>query len=114
MFYCHPSQERIVLSHALFLVMTASIKGKISKEKYLLLLRKYQEEMLDAWLTESSYFNDLLHYCNVIYNILPIVLQGGYNLSIDKDARVLLPSVLLQEAMAVTCSKDKLMSCLMV
>ena len=87
MFYYHPSEDRIVLSHALFWVMTASIKGKIAKEKYFLLLRQYQEEMLEAWLTESSDFKDLLHYCNVIYNTLPMILRGAYNFSIDKDAR---------------------------
>ena len=77
MFYYHPSEDRIVLSHALFWVMTASIKGKIGKEKYLLLLRQYQEEMLEAWLTESPDVKDLLHYCNVIYNTLPMILRGA-------------------------------------
>ena len=86
-FYYHPSEDRIVLSHALFWVMTASIRGKIAKEKYFLLLRQYQEEMLEAWLTESPDFKDLLHYCNVIYNSLPMILRGAYNFSIDKDAR---------------------------
>lgn len=89
LFYCHPSQDRIVLSHALFWVMPASFKGKIAKEKYLLLLRQYQEEMLDAWLTESPDFNELLHYCNMLYNTLPIILRGAYDLSIDRDARCL-------------------------
>ena len=46
LFYYHPSEDKIVLSHALFLVMTQNIKGKVGKEKYLLLLRQYQEEML--------------------------------------------------------------------
>ena len=87
LFYYHPSEDRIVLSHALFWVMTASIRGKIAKEKYFLLLRQYQEEMLEAWLTESPDFEDLLHYCNVIYNTLPMILRGVYNFSIDKDAR---------------------------
>ena len=86
-FYHHSSEERIILSHALFWVMTSSVRGKIAKEKTLLLLRQYQEEMLDAWLTESPDFNDLLRYCNVLYNTLPIIMQGAYNLSIDKDAR---------------------------
>ena len=89
MFYYHPSEDRIVLSHALFWVMTASIRGKMGKEKYLLLLRQYQEEMLEAWLTESPDFEDLLHYCNVIYNTLPMLLRGAYNFSVDKDARKL-------------------------
>ena len=52
MFYYHASEDRIVLSHALFWVMTQSIRGKIAKEKYLLLLRQYQEEMLEAYLTD--------------------------------------------------------------
>lgn len=88
-FYCHPSQDRIVLSHALFWVMTASVKGKMGKEKYLLLLRQYQEEMLAAWLTESPDFQDLLHYCNVIYNALPTILKGTCDFRTDKDARKL-------------------------
>ena len=45
-FYYHLSEDRIVLSHALFWVMTKSLKGKVSKEKNLLLIRQYQEEML--------------------------------------------------------------------
>ena len=48
LFYYHPSEDNIVLSHALFWVMTQNIKGKVGKEKYLLLLRQYQEEMLEA------------------------------------------------------------------
>ncbi len=86
-FYCHPSEDRIILSHALFLVMTDSLKGKMRKEKYLLLLRQYQEEMLAAWLTESPDFQDLLHYCNVIYNAFPTILKGTCDLRLDKDAR---------------------------
>ena len=49
LFYYHPSEDKIVLSHALFWVMTQNIKGKVGKEKYLLLLRQYQEEMLEAF-----------------------------------------------------------------
>ena len=33
LFYYHPSEYRIVLSHALFWVMTQSLKGKVAKEK---------------------------------------------------------------------------------
>ena len=32
-FYYHLSEDRTVLSHALFLVMTKSLKGKVAKEK---------------------------------------------------------------------------------
>ena len=86
-FYYHSSENRIVLSHALFWVMTSNFKGNIAKQKFFLLLRKYQEEMLDAYLMESNDFHDLLHYCNIMYNVLPIILQGAYNLGTDKDAR---------------------------
>ena len=74
-FYHHPSEDRIVLSHALFWVMTRNLKGSIAKEKFFLLLRQYQEEMLDAYLTESDYFPELLRYCNIIYDTLPTVLR---------------------------------------
>lgn len=39
-FYYHSSEDRIVLSHALFWVMTKTLKGKVAKEKNLLLLRQ--------------------------------------------------------------------------
>ena len=85
-FYYHSSEDRIVLSHALFWVMTQNIRGHIAKEKYFLLLRQYQEEMLSAYLTESDEFTELLHYCDVMYETLPIILKGVYDLRIDKDA----------------------------
>lgn len=53
-FYCHSSEDRIVLSHALFWVMTQNIRGRMAKQKFLLLLRQYQEEMLEAYLIESQ------------------------------------------------------------
>lgn len=49
-FYYHSSEDRIVLSHALFWVMTQNIKGKMTKQKFFMLLRQYQEEMLEAYL----------------------------------------------------------------
>lgn len=88
-FYYHSSEDRIVLSHALFWVMTQNLNGKMAKQKFLLLLRQFQEEMLAAYLTESPDFNDLLHYCNVIYETLPIILMGSSNFRNDKDARKL-------------------------
>ena len=95
LFYYHSSEDRIVLSHALFWVMTQpqsqSLKGKIGKEKlpavttfsprdslsklssplglpkeFFLLLRQYQEEMLDAYLQDSEDFPAKLHCCNII------------------------------------------------
>ena len=88
-FYYHSSEDKIVLSHALFWVMTQNIKGKVGKEKYLLLLRQYQEEMLEAYLTESDDFKDLLHYCNILYNYLPMLLRSTYDFRINLDARKL-------------------------
>ena len=54
LFYYHPSEDKIVLSHALFWVMPQNIKGKVEKEMYLFLLRQYQEEMLEAYTISVS------------------------------------------------------------
>lgn len=86
-FYCHSSEDRIVLSHALFWVMTQNIRGRMAKQKFLLLLRQYQEEMLEAYLIESPDFSDLLHYCNIMYDCLPNILLGLSEFRDDKDAR---------------------------
>ena len=90
MFYYHSSEDRIVLSHALFWVMTQPqcLKGKIRKERFFLLLRQYQEEMLDAFLQDDDYFSDLLHYCNILFEMLPTILMSSYFRE-DKDARKL-------------------------
>ena len=90
LFYYHSSEDRIVLSHALFWVMTQPqcLKGKIRKEKFFLLLRQYQEEMLDAFLTEDDYFSELLRYCNILFETLPTILMST-GLRTDKDARKL-------------------------
>ena len=66
--------------------MAKSIGGRLSKEEYFLLLRQYQEEMLDAYLTESDYFNELLHYCNIIYETLLNIFRAKYNLLTDRAA----------------------------
>ena len=90
MFYYHSSEDRIVLSHALFWVMTQPqcLKGKIWKERFFLLLRQYEEEMLDAFLTEDDYFPELLHYCNILFEMLPTILMSTA-LRTDKDAHKL-------------------------
>lgn len=87
LFYFHRSEDRIVLSHALFWVMTQPqyLKGKIRKEKFFLLLRQYQEEMLDAYLQDTEDFPVMLHYCNIIYEYLPSILMST-ELRTDKDA----------------------------
>ena len=90
MFYYHPSEDRIVLSHAMFWTMTQLqfLKGKIRKQKFFLLIRQYQEEMLDAFLQDDDYFPELLHYCNILYEMLPTIL-GASHLRTNKDARKL-------------------------
>ena len=115
LFYYHSSADRIVLSHALFWTMTQLqfFKSKIRKEKlptvtafssrdslsklsspldlskeFFLLLRQYEEEMLDAFLQDDDYFPELLHYCNILYEMLPTIL-GASHLRAEKDARKL-------------------------
>jgi len=90
MFYYHSSEDRIVLSHALFWVMTQPqfLMGKIRKERIFLLIRQYQEEMLDAYLQDTEDFPTMLHYCNIIYEYLPMILNGSH-LRSEKDVRKL-------------------------
>ena len=90
LFYYHSSEDRIVLSHAMFLTMTHPqfFKSKMRKEKFFLLLRQYEEEMLDAFLQDDDYFSELLHYCNILYEMLPTIL-GASHLRTEKDARKL-------------------------
>ena len=90
LFYYHSSEECIVLSHALFWTMTLPqfFKSRLRKEKFFLLLRQYQEEMLDAFLQDDDYFSDLLHYCNILYEMLPTKLMSSYYRE-EKDARKL-------------------------
>ena len=64
------------------------LKGKIRKERFFLLLRQYQEEMLDAFLQDDDYFSDLLHYCNILYEMLPTILMST-GMRANKDARKL-------------------------
>lgn len=90
LFYYHSSDDRIVLSHALYWTMTQLqfFKSKMRKENFFLLLRQYEEEMLDAFLQDDDYFSELLHYCNILYEMLPIIL-GASHLRTNKDARKL-------------------------
>ena len=64
MFYYHSSEDCIVLSHAMFWTMTQLqfFKSKMRKEKFFLLLRQYEEEMLDAFLQDDDYFPELLQH----------------------------------------------------
>ena len=87
-FYYPSSEGRIILSHALFWTMTQPqfFKSKLRKEKIFLLLRQYQEEMLDAFLQDDDYFSDLLHYCNLMYEMLSTILMASH-LREEKDSR---------------------------
>ena len=90
LFYYHSSEDRIVLSHAMFWTMTQLqfFKSKMRKEKFFLLLRQYEEEMLDAFLQDDDYFLELLHYCNILYETPPTIL-GASHLRAAKDSRKL-------------------------
>jgi hypothetical protein len=115
MFYYHSTEDRIVLSHALFWVMTQPrcLKGKIRKvrlpsvttfsprdilsklssplglpKEFFLLLRQYEEEMLASFLMEDDYFSERLRYCNILFEMLPTILMSTA-LRTDKDARKL-------------------------
>ena len=86
LFYYHRTEDRIVLSHAMFWTMTLPqfFKSKMRKEKFFLLLRQYEEEMLDAFLLDDDYFSELLHYCNILYEMLPTILMASH-LKTEKD-----------------------------
>ncbi len=64
LFYYHRTEDRVVLSHAMFWIMTLPqfFKSKMRKEKFFLLLRQYEEEMLDAFLQDDDHFSELLRY----------------------------------------------------
>lgn len=74
--YYHPSEEHIILTHALFLVLSRSLRGSIAKEKFVLLLREFQEEMLESYVKGDEYYQELLSYCNTIYEMMPVIIGG--------------------------------------
>ena len=108
LFYYHSSEDRIVLSHAMFWTMTQLqfFKSKLRKEKFFLLLRQYQEEMLDAFLQDDDYFPELLHYCNILYEMLPTILMASH-LKTNKDARKLAAIALVAAGYAGDMPEDQ-------
>ena len=80
LFYHHPNEDHIVLSHAFFWVMSRPLVTKMSHHLCFQLLHQYEEEMLEAYLTESEDYPELLNHCKTIYNILPYVMKE-YELS---------------------------------
>lgn len=107
LFYYHSSEDRVVLSHAMFWTMTLPqfFKSKIRKEKFFLLLRQYEEEMLDAFLQDDDYFSELLHYCNIMYEMLPTILMASH-LRTEKDARKLAAIALVAAGYAGDMPED--------
>ena len=77
MFALHPDEEHIIVSHALFLMMSKPLASKLIGLKGLFLLRKLEEEMLTAYLTESEEFPVLLRYCNLLYEVFPYELAAA-------------------------------------
>lgn len=77
MFALHPDEEHIIVSHALFLMMSKLLAGKLPSLKGLFLLRKFEEEMLTAYLTESDEFPELLRYCTPLYDMFPYELAAA-------------------------------------
>ena len=77
MFALHPNEEHIIVSHALFLMMSKPLAGKLPSLKGLYLLRKFEEKMLTAYLTESDEFPELLRYCNLLYEMFPYELTAA-------------------------------------
>ncbi len=63
-------------------------KSRIRKEKFFLLLRQYQEEMLDAYLQDTEDFPTMLHCCNILYESLPMILNSS-NLRGEQGTRKL-------------------------
>ena len=76
MFALHTDEDHIIVSHALFLIMSKLLATKLPSLKGLYLLRKLEEEMLTAYLTESDGFPELLCYCNLLYDMFPYELAA--------------------------------------
>ena len=74
-FYYHPNESHIVLSHAFFWMMSKSLVAKIPHNLCFQLLHKYEGEMLAAYLTESEDYSELLSQCNTLYNVFPYAMK---------------------------------------
>ena len=94
-------------------VTTFSPRDSLSKlssllglpKEFFLLLRQYEEEMLDAFLQDDDYFSELLHYCNIQYELLPTIL-GASHLRAEKDARKLAAIALVAAGYAGDMPED--------
>ena len=61
--------------------------------------------MLDAFLQDDDYFSDLLHYCNLMYDMLPTILMSSH-LRTDKDARRLAAIAVISAGYAGDMDED--------
>ena len=61
--------------------------------------------MLDAFLQDDDYFSELLHYCNIMYEMLPTIL-GASHLKTEKDARKLAAIALVAAGYAGDMPED--------
>ena len=94
-------------------VTTFSPRDRLSKlssplglpKEFFLLLRQYEEEMLDAFLQDDDYFPELLHYCNIQYELLPTILSASH-LRAEKDARKLAAIALVAAGYAGDMPED--------
>ena len=77
MFALHPDEAHIIVSHALFLMMSKPLTTKLPSLKGFYLLRKLEEEMLAAYLAESDEYPELLRYCNILYDMFPYELAAA-------------------------------------
>ena len=102
------NELREIRKQMLPLVTAFSPRDSLSKlssplglpNEFFLLLRQYQEEMLDAFLMEDDYFPELLRSqdlrnerpkvesCNILFETLPTILMST-GMRTDKDARKL-------------------------
>ena len=69
-----------------FAQMEQQLKEIHPNEKNRLFYHHSSEEMLDAFLQDDDYFSDLLHYCTLMYEIMPTILMSSY-LREEKDSR---------------------------
>ena len=77
MFALHPDEDHIIVSHALFLMMSKPLASQLPRLKSLYLLRKYEEEMLEAYLTESEDLPERLRYSSLAYEVFPYELASA-------------------------------------
>ena len=109
LFYHHLDNDHIILSHALFWVMTKSLVTQLNWSKTTLLLRMYQEKMLEAYLTESDDFDEWFRYSNLCFEMLPYVLpEEGKQLQYAKVRKQLIAISIVAAGFGGDISEDRM------